>query len=147
MIAAGFGFSSRASAGEFAAALDEALRVTGIGADRIGALATLDDKAETGAFRHFAETHAIAIAPVGHGLAAAFSASCATASARSETETGLPSVAECTALATVASAGGSSEPKLLLARIVSGHVTCALAGSASADEIAHGRSEAEGHAS
>ncbi len=147
MIAAGFGFSSRASADEFATALDEALRVTGIGADRIGALATLDDKADAEAFRHFAETHAIAIAPVSQGRAAAFNAFCETASARSETETGLPSVAECTALATVASAGGSSEPKLLLARIVSGHVTCALAGSASTDGMATRRSEAEGRAS
>ncbi|MCP1199792.1 cobalamin biosynthesis protein [Notoacmeibacter sp. MSK16QG-6] len=108
-------------------ALEEALHLAGLARNDVSAIATLEAKAETEAFRRFADCMKIAVVPVSPSRAAMFDKLCLTSSSVSEKHTGLSSVAESTALSAVLSNDSSAYRKLLVPRVIHGHATCALA--------------------
>lgn len=119
-MAAGVGFTGQATAADIVAAVEAAL--AGHDASRIDRLATAGRRAALPAFRAAAAMiGATPIVPDDRALAAA-AAHAVTESRASRAATGLPSVAECAALA---AAGPGA--RLLGPRLVRGKVTCALA--------------------
>lgn len=119
VIAAGFGFSSRATQGDLAALLHQALAQAGI--DHIDCIAIRAEMPpEPAEALAAALTRPLLRLPASRLAAAADL--CQTRSAVSLYHTGLPSVAEAAALA-----AAGEDATLLLPRIGSGFVTCALA--------------------
>ncbi len=133
MIVAGFGFSSRASADDFAAAFARALVETAMDVGDISAIATLAEKANHSAFRTFARENGLPIIAIERNDPRHGGIKTTTRSARSLKERDLSSVAEWSALAALGARAGEASPRLLLPRIVIGSVTCAIASTEAAD--------------
>ena len=122
MIAAGVGFRSGAGAAEIAALVREAEKRAGVRAGDLAVLATIDDRAAEQAFVEAAAMLAIPAASVGQEEAQGASARVATRSNRVLARYGVGSVAEAAALW-----AAGEESRLVLPRIASAKVTCALA--------------------
>lgn len=127
MMAAGFGFNNSALAPDFESAWQAALEASGTNADEIETVATLAGKADSPAFRQFAASRGLHVLALEHSVAAVFAEQAMTRSELSLQRSGLPSVAECCALAAAASLSLRQSATLLLRRIVRGNVTCAVA--------------------
>lgn len=109
-------------------ATEEVLALVRLAAARAGAqpaaIATSPAKAATPAVREAAALLALPLLSVAVPALAAAAPRCATRSAASLRETGLPSLAEAAALA-----AAGTKSRLLLARIAGARATCALAAS------------------
>lgn len=122
MIVAGVGLKRSATADEIVALVEQAVIYAGLPDDALNQLATIDALAALPAFEEAARRLAVsAIAIDGAALNAA-SPRMSTHSARSLAAHGVGSVAEAAALA-----AGGPEASLILERIASSSVTCALA--------------------
>ena len=121
-IVAGVGFRHAAQAEEIIALIRGALASAGLPPERLCALATAVDRADEPAIRDAAET--FGLRPIGMPPEALkrVDAAVPTRSERIESTRGVGSLAEAAALA---AAGEGAE--LVLSRITSGNVTCALA--------------------
>ncbi|CAA2136410.1 Cobalt-precorrin-5A hydrolase (plasmid) [Methylobacterium bullatum] len=122
LIVAGIGFRHGAMADEIAALIHRALAESGHEPERLGAIATAEDRANEPSIVEAAA--AFGLLPVGMSPAEmiAVDARVTTRSGRIEASRGVGSVAEAAALA-MAGDGGT----LILPRIASPAVTCALA--------------------
>jgi cobalt-precorrin 5A hydrolase len=122
MIAAGVGFRRSAAADEIVLLVEHALRQASLRPDELSRLATIEPLAALPAFTEAAHRLSVIAMPVGEPALAAAAPSIRTQSARSLAAHGVGSVAEAAALG--AAGPGST---LLLERIASPSVTCALA--------------------
>jgi cobalt-precorrin 5A hydrolase len=127
VIVAGIGCRKGASAAEIDAALEEALERAGRPLARIDRIATAASKREEEGIVASASARRLPLIFVAQPDLETASARGATWSARVLALAGVPSVAEAAALA-----AGGPKARLILARIVVGSVTCALAESGDA---------------
>ncbi|RLQ88266.1 cobalamin biosynthesis protein [Notoacmeibacter ruber] len=125
MIVAGFGFNSRATAKDFAEALDKALAETGLARRDVSAFAALEEKVTTPALQQFATEVGAHLVGVDQDQATEIMT--VTFSKKSFEAKGLSSVAECAALAAATSDTNGMTAELVIPRIIAGAVTCALA--------------------
>jgi|GEM_PF-1255734 len=119
---AGVGFSSRAGAGDIAAAVRAVLHDNGLDAARLDVLASLAAKRHCAALAEAADALGVRLMLIGDAALGSAAARGLTHSQLSMKITGLPSASEAAALA---AAGRTS--RLLAARNRHGPVTCALA--------------------
>jgi len=122
MIVAGIGFRRSAEAGEIVTLVDQALERATLSRGALTELATIKALADLPAFAEAARRLAVSAIAVAECDVSATSPRIRTQSARSIAAHGVGSVAEAAALA---AAGPRAE--LVLARIASSSVTCALA--------------------
>jgi len=122
MIVAGIGFRRGAEASEIAALIRRALSEAGIAPVRLAAIATAHDRAGDAALHEAASAFGLVPEGVAPEALLACDARVPTRSARIEALRGVGSLCEAAALAC---AGPDS--RLVLDRIASGSVTCALA--------------------
>lgn len=120
-LVAGIGFRHEASAGEIASLIREALSVAGAPA-RLGAVATAADRAAEPAIRAAAAAFGLDALGIEAPALRAVDARVTTRSARMTRERGIGSLAEAAALA-----AAGEDARLVLPRIASANVTCALA--------------------
>jgi len=130
MIVAGLGFRRGAEAGEIVALVGEALARASLAPGALSRLATAESLAVLPAFAEAARRLAVAAVPVHRDGLAAAAPNTRTLSARSLVAHGVGSVAEAAAL-------GAAGPgaALVLERIASASVTCALARSAGPEAL------------
>ncbi len=119
---AGIGFRHAATATEIVAVVRRALILSGLDRGHLGVLATAADRADEAPIREAADILAVPLMAIGPELLAAMDARVVTRSARIVATRYTGSVAEAAALA-AAGPGGA----LLLPRIATERVTCALA--------------------
>ena len=132
MIVAGIGFRLHAPASAIEAAIEQALEVSGLNRQALGAIATAAEKiGEPGACA-VAERWGLALVAVTAEEMQLVSAGSLTSSIRVQALKGVPSVAETTALAAAGRAA-----RLLCARVTNSHAACAIA-------IGDGQSETPG---
>lgn len=122
MMVAGIGCRRGASADEIMALITQALDRLGPVQTSLGVIATLSEKAEEPGICEASRRLSLPLVACTHEAIRAAVDRIVTFSARAQAATGLPSVAEGAALA---AAGPAS--RLLLARISSAGVTCAIA--------------------
>jgi cobalt-precorrin 5A hydrolase len=122
MIVAGVGFRRSASADEIVALVEQAVSRAGVSDDALKQLATIDPLAALPAFEEAARRLAATTMSIAESALAAAAPRVSTHSARSLAAHGVGSVAEAAALA-----AGGPEARLILKRIASASVTCALA--------------------
>ncbi|WP_162501445.1 cobalamin biosynthesis protein, partial [Methylobacterium crusticola] len=119
---AGIGFRHATAAPEILALVGEALAQAALGAARLGALATAEDRAGDAAIRAAAEVLGVPLLGIPVEALREAGRRGVTRSARIETLRGVGSLAEAAALAAAGPAG-----RLILPRIASAGATCALA--------------------
>ena len=122
MIVAGIGFRQAADAHEIVTLVERALGLASLVPESLDRLATIASLAALPAFRDAAERLGVTAVPVDAGALAAAGAGVRTVSARSLAAHNVGSVAEAAALA-----GAGHDAVLILDRISSPAVTCALA--------------------
>ncbi|MEL7048175.1 MAG: cobalamin biosynthesis protein [Pseudomonadota bacterium] len=122
MIAAGIGFNSQATAGEIVDLVQAALSARRLSAEDLSVLATELSKASDGRAQRAAMVLAVPLLGLPREDLEAESARAITSSQRVQAIVGVPSVAECAALA-----AAGAMPELLGARLANGVATCALA--------------------
>jgi cobalt-precorrin 5A hydrolase len=121
-ITAGIGLRPGTSQVEIESCLAEALAAAGIGAEAIGRIATLASRRDEAGLAAVAQAHDLTLIAIPDEALAGFEAACATRSTRIAGLYGTGSVAEAAALA--AAGPGAT---LILPRIATARVTCALA--------------------
>ncbi|MET0539367.1 MAG: cobalamin biosynthesis protein [Xanthobacteraceae bacterium] len=122
MIVAGVGFKRNATADEIVTLVEQAVADAGLPDDALNRLATIDALAALPAFEDAARRLAVSAIVIDDMTLSAAAPRVSTHSARSLAAHGVGSVAEAAALA-----AGGSEARLILERIASSSVTCALA--------------------
>lgn len=125
-VVAGIGARPGTSVAELGECLDQALAIAGIEHGALLRIATLAARAEEDGPRELAEAHGVTLVAIPDEALRGFEAACATRSTRIASLYGVGSVAEAAALA-AAGPGG----ELVLPRIATDRVTCALARTAS----------------
>lgn len=125
MLIAGIGLRPGTDAQDIAACLAQALAAAGLTADAVGRIATLQARIGEPGLQAVASRLGCAIAGIPDEALKGLDAGCTTRSTRISALYGVGSVAEAAALA-AAGPGGH----LVLARIATARVTCALARSA-----------------
>jgi cobalt-precorrin 5A hydrolase len=123
MIVAGVGFRRGTPAGEIEEVVALALERLGLGAGKLGALATLADKAGEAGMRDAARRLSLPVVACERDAMLAVADRVTAISPRAEAAVGVPSVAEAAALV---AAGPSAV--LLLPRVATASATCAIAG-------------------
>lgn len=122
MIAAGVGFRRTASADEIVSLVEIAIARAELSEGTLHRLATIETLAALPAFAEASQRLAVKAVAIDDAALRAVGARVSTQSARSMMAHGVGSVAEAAALA-----AGGSDARLILTRISSASVTCALA--------------------
>jgi cobalt-precorrin 5A hydrolase len=122
MIVAGVGFRQSATADEIVALVEQAVARAGLLDGALTQIATIDALAALPAFGEAAHRLAVSAIAIDDAALSTAAPRVSTHSARSLAAHGVGSVAEAAALA-----AGGPEARLILERIASGSVTCALA--------------------